>query len=146
MPFKLSIKAKEPYLIIKITGFISTFDEQKAMDKAKVEKMIKYNVDKVIFDDTEIQHAPNLFKVVDISNLVKFYIDKLPIKFKFHKIVDVLNQSFKSMPDYLELARFWETYARNRGFDVKIVYSMEDALKYFQNKKKEPQQTIVKNF
>ena len=75
------------------------------------------------------EHGFPSFNIGDVASLVKFYIDNLPIKLKSFQVAAVLHEAIKDMGPN---ARFWETYARNRGYDFKIFYSMENALKYMQ--------------
>ena len=129
MPFHLSVKVEKDYLIMKSTGIINNFDEQKAIDKELVKLIIKNEVKKVISDVTELQYSPPLFNISDIASLIKFYVDNLPIQLKSYIVVAVLPEAAK---DVGPKARFWETYARNRGYNFRVFYSMEDAVKSMQ--------------
>ena len=130
MPFHLSIKEENDYIIMKSTGTINNFDEQTELAREQTDLIIKYNVKKVISDVTELQYSLDSFNIVDVASLVKFYIDSLPTQLKSYLIAAVLNEMVK---DVIPKARFWETYTRNRGFNFRVFYSMEDALKCIQD-------------
>jgi len=131
MPFQISIKVEKDHVIVKNMGLIDGYDELKALDKEKIELIVEKNKYLVIDDVTELQFSPKAINITDIAQLVEFYVDNLPAQFKKFKVVTVLNKLLK---DVVPKAHFWETYARNRGYNIRVVYTMEDALKLVQDK------------
>ena len=97
------------------------------MDEQLAKEIIKNGIKKVIIDDLEIIYTPGVTSILRTAELVQFYYQQLPDVIKTFKIVSIANQDIK------EFAEFWETYAQNRGFDLRVFYTFEDALKFIKS-------------
>lgn len=119
-----SIEVKEGYLLVIARGTRKDFGDiiegtLKISEAAKA-----YNVKFVLADYCEVNYEVPL---ADAFNLIKIYEKKVPV-FNNLVISGVINKS------NWELADFWQSIAKRRGFNYKAFTSFEKATKWLLQK------------
>ena len=124
MPFTITAQKKSNYLLVRVSGTIENLEEHKLMDKQVADEIFKHDINKVIVNELPITSSQSYSTIINTAYLVDFYIQAISDRLKLYQIAAVVKKDL-DVQGY-----FWETYARNRGYNVRIFYTMEDALKY----------------
>ena len=124
MPFTFSIEKKSDYLLIKSKGTIETLEEHISLNKKEAELILKSNIRKVIVDESQTLYSSSYTGILNTAMLINEYMESIPDQIKLFKIASIVKKEF------LKEAYFWETYSRNRGYNVRIFFTIEDAINY----------------
>lgn len=121
MNVNISSRVEDDYLLIKSSGNIVDFKEHKSLMERFYSEVVKYGINKVIFNVTETQFPISLQVLNDI---VDFYTVELPYELYAWKVAVVDDSSYR------ELGKFWEFRANQNGYNSKVFSSIEEAQKY----------------
>lgn len=127
MDFKISLKIEDDYLLIISTGTIGSLKEHMIFDSQISQEILNQGIKKVLVNHIKLKYASGVSTVFNTAKFIDYYIENIPSKIKIFKIAVIPSPQVKH--NY----KFWETYGRNRGFDIRVFYSMEDALKYIKS-------------
>lgn len=120
MSYELSIEKKPDFLHVHVTG-IRTREAVAAMAKDIIDACVQHQTSKVLVDVRELTGRLSTLNAYEVPS-VEFPKLKRPGLLKKAVIVDV--EEFK------DSFRFFETVARNRGFNLRIFGDIDKAIKW----------------
>ena len=109
------------YLLVVSSGTIETLEDWKELDRQEVELMFASDHKKVIVDERGVIHKEEILMVI---KLVKQMIDNFPFELRYLRLAVVVDEGSMS------IARFWETYSVNRGFNWRAFTAMDKAIAF----------------
>jgi len=111
------IELRKDYLYVKASGVRTQFSEIMEGTVLLYEASKAYKADKIFADYTEVR-----FKVplTEAFNLLRFYEKNLP---EFYDV----SMSALINPLDQEIAEFWESICRKRGFNVAIFTDLDES-------------------
>ena len=107
MNITITTENRDDYLFVESKGEIFSADELIAQANLVYEEFQKYNPEKILIYEMEMDFPPGLSNYL---NLVNHYIDNFSPDVKSVKVAVVLKEKYKDIGD------FWETVCTNRGF------------------------------
>ncbi len=123
MTIKISSSVEADYLLVTASGNVSNLDDMTELTMQIYQEIVSSTKQKVLVDQREYVPPDTLVWQAD---LVKYYSKDFPIELRQLKIAIVTAIENRSTAD------FFETYAVNRGYNVKVFYSMDEAQEYIQ--------------
>ena len=118
MILTLSTKQENDYLIVESSGSIANIEEYKLLVSRYYNEIMKYDIKKIILDESKMQYPKSLELQSDI---VKHYSGGLFEEFRLWKLACVVDRNI------IDIAKFWEFNATQRGYYHKAFDSMEEA-------------------
>ena len=123
MKYIVSSHAKTDFLLIKTSGNVDNYDDDKHLANEVYEETMKHDFRKVLLDHRETDFTSS---VTNQTQLIKYYSEELHFDIRLFRVAVVANEKSK------ETADFWEVYANNRGFNYKVFYAMEPAFEFLE--------------
>jgi len=118
MKLALSSKQENDYLIVEASGSIADIKEYKLVAKRYYEEIMKYDIKRIIIDETKMKYP---IRLVLQSDIVEHYSVRSPEEFRFWKLACVVDINF------IEIAKFREFKATQSGYNHKAFESIEEA-------------------
>jgi hypothetical protein len=109
---------REEYLYIECKGEITSADELISQSGLIYEEFLKYNPDKILLYEMEMDFPPGLSNYL---NLVNHYADHFAVEAQSVKVAVVLKEKYKDIGD------FWETVCINRGYQYHTFTNLTEA-------------------
>lgn len=118
MAIHYSFEMQSDYLLVKAWGMDEDLEEVKRYGEAVIQAAVQHNCTRVLCDETELVYrlelAETFFSAEHISKLVP----------SLHRVAIVTQAS------QLEVGKFWEDVAVNRGLYVRMYTSLDEARKW----------------
>ena len=86
MKLTLSSKIENGYLLVDASGSIADIEEYKLLVKRYYDEIMKYDIKKIILDESKMQYPKSLVLQRDI---VEYYTGGLPEELRFWKLACV---------------------------------------------------------
>ncbi len=118
MKLTLSSKIENDYLIVEASGSIADIEEYKLLVKRYYDEIMKYDIKKIILDESKMQYPKSLVLQRDIVEHYSVGSSKAPRLWKLACVVD---------RNMIDIAKFWEFNATQRGCNHKAFDSIEEA-------------------
>ena len=118
MKLTLSSKIENDYLIVEASGSIADIEEYKLIAKRYCTEIMKYDIKKIIIDESKMKYPNSL---VLQSDIVKYYSVGLPNELRFWKLACVVDRNM------IDIAKFWEFKATESEYNHKAFESIEEA-------------------
>jgi hypothetical protein len=118
MPTKIVSTPRDGYVLIESSGTIASLEEHKAHTDEIARLVFETEYMSILLDERNIVYQVNLTSLYEIVN---YYEESLQDAARNKKMASI------SKKEYIQGARFWETVARNRGFNFKVFVSLAEA-------------------
>lgn len=107
MDVTITTEDRGEYLYVECKGEVTSADELIAQSTLVYEEFLKYNPQKILLYEMEMDFPSGLSAYL---NLVNHYNDNFVPEVRSVKVAVVLKEKYKEIGD------FWETICTNRGF------------------------------
>ena len=115
-----SFQIENDILLVKTTGSDESLEEVQKYGLAIVDKCLENNINKVLIDETELEYK---LSTIDTYALAEFLSLQLPRLGRAALVCDE-----RSLKD----AQFFETVVSNRGLQINVFTSKEEARDWIQ--------------
>jgi len=121
MNVEITTQQREEYLYVECKGAVTSADELIAQSNMVYEEFLKYNPEKILLYEMEMDFPSGLSAYL---NLVNHYMDNFVPEVRSVKVAVVLQEKYKDIGD------FWETVCLNRGFSYQAFTDFDQAEKW----------------
>ena len=118
MELNITSKKEKEYLLIISKSKMSMKEDLLTHAESVYNEISKHDAKKVLVNGTEVTFPQSLFAYFD---LVKFYINGLPMALKTIKIAVVIKEADKKVVEY------WEVVCANKGFEFRAFINFKEA-------------------
>jgi hypothetical protein len=118
MNLNITTQNREEYLYIECKGEITSADELIEQSNLVYEEFLKYNPEKILLYEMEMDFPPGLSAYL---NLVNHYMDNFVPEVRSIRVAVVIQDKYKDIGD------FWETVCLNRGFQYQTFTDLSKA-------------------
>lgn len=122
----ISTTREHDYLVIVASAKIVSNEEYQELVDRYATEIVHSQLQKVLIDETQVEYAPSLLLHSDIVS----YYSREPAS---SDLVKTWQIACVGAPDADVFYEFWESIARNAGYNQKFFTTLEKARTYLQN-------------
>jgi hypothetical protein len=118
MAINYQFTVKDDILIVEASGEDDGLEEVMAYAKAIINEGIKHQCTKIICDERNLIYRLSTSETYELAKNTAFAAPK------------IASTAVVTHPEFKEIIEFWETVAFNRGLNIKVFFTIEDAMQW----------------
>lgn len=118
MAIQYKFTTKDDILIVETSGEDDGLQEVLDYAEAIIEEGIRQNCTKIICDERKLIYRLSMSDTFELAKNTSLAAPK------------IVSTAIITLPEFKEIIEFWETVALNRGLNIKVFFSLEDALNW----------------